>query len=578
MHGSHGENQAHFTSKGHTMSDVKSSKFKKIARIRDKATDTYIEVIQFPISKTEMGKIELAPSVVNELSGFEKKLRDAGAVLPKDKIAIKNLLEDLAKSDAPRQWVYESKTGWTADRSGYVLRTGFIGNSNIQILGVADRAHKGRQSIQTTEAGTSKDWRDTVGVYAGDSTSMIFALSVAFTAPLLAIMNRPSFGINLAGPSGTGKSTATLMAASIIGMAQVPDLLSWNATEAGLEERLAEFNDMLFPIDELRSLKGKNKKEKYERVRTFTYNLVHGRPTERHSAFEKSQAREQPGWRSILLTSNEKPISELALAAGEAREPGETRRLIDVPVLFDSLDHIFDRLPVDFDYSTLHAWKTERFKLIADACLQNHGKVLRRYIKALLARQSDLQVYIEKRIAFFLKKVGDDLDGVVARDVAEKFGLIYASGRLGIRAGIIPWAKRDLLAAIAKAYLAARDLLPDQGRVLRQGINLLRAKLSELPRASNRSAKKTDFDQLDGYRKRRDGKTFYLIKREVFNSLFNSEPQRKLVIQWLIEDSLITLAGSKDGAGTLAPQPQHQFVWRDTRRRHSYEIRRLPHR
>jgi len=558
------------------MSTETSPKFMKIARIREKARGTYLESIRFPVSETETNEIRLAPSVVNDVSAFEKKLRDAGAVLPKEAGEVRDLLTGLAKSDAPEEWILESQTGWTPDGMGFVLPNGFVGQSVAKILGVGFADKDGRQNDQRTMAGTRKAWRSSVPGIAASSTAMMLAISAAFAAPLLTIMNRASFGINLVGPSATGKTTATLMGASVIGIGRVADLLSWNATEAGLEERLAAFNGMLFPIDELRSLKEKTPKEQYRRVRMLAYHLAQGAPTRRHSSFELTQASRPQRWSAIMLTSNERPISELAHAADETREPGEARRLIDVQVLFDGQDHIFDRLPGDFDYSAFQSWKAGQFKKAADACLENHGKTFRKFVNSLLAEKPKLHRYVEARVAFFAKKVVNKLDGDIARDVADKFGLIYAGGMLGIRHNLLPWDKKELCAAIAKAYVAARDLLPDDGVALRKGITLLRAKLSELPLVSKKSAKKTDFDQIDGYRKRRNkGPDLYLIKREQFNLLFTSNKQRELVIDWLIQNQLITLATPKNTMSGLPPQPQHQFVWPD-RRRNSYKVKELP--
>ncbi len=102
---------------------------------------------------------------------------------------------------------------------------------------------------------------------------------------------------------------------------------------------------------------------------------------------------------------------------------------------------------------------------------------------------------LKRRIAFFVRHVCDEYDGDVARDVAEKFGLIYAAGRLGIRCGLLPWDKPELLDALTKCYIGARDLLPDDGVAIRQGITALRAKLHELPRTSKKAAAATDFDR-----------------------------------------------------------------------------------
>ena len=166
----------------------------------------------------------------------------------------------------------------------------------------------------------------------------------------------------------------------------------------------------------------------------------------------------------------------------------------------------------------------------------------------------------------------DEYDGDVARDVAEKFGLIYAAGRLGIRCGLLPWGKPELLDALTKCYIGARDLLPDDGVAIRQGITALRAKLRQLPRISKKAVAKTDFGQIDGYRERRKNVNRCFIKRDVFNSIFASGTQRALVIEWLIQKQRITLATPKASAGAPSPEPQEQFIWPDHKRRRSFEI------
>ena len=65
----------------------------------------------------------------------------------------------------------------------------------------------------------------------------------------------------------------------------------------------------------------------------------------------------------------------------------------------------------------------------------------------------------------------------------------------------------------------------------------------------------------------------YVIKRDAFNSLFASETQRALVIEWLIQKQRITLATAKTSAGAPSPKPQEQFIWPDGKRRRSFEIR-----
>jgi hypothetical protein len=152
-------------------------------------------------------------------------------------------------------------------------------------------------------------------------------------------------------------------------------------------------------------------------------------------------------------------------------------------------------------------------------------------------------------------------------DVAEKFGLIYAAGRLGIRCELLPWDKTELLDALSNCYFGARDLLPDDGVAVRQGIMAL------MPRIAKKVDAETDYDDVDGYRERRKKVNRYFIKRDAFNSIFVSGTQRALVIERLIQKQRITLATPKASAGASSPKPQEQFVWPDGTRRRSFEIR-----
>ena len=94
---------------------TKAIQIRKVARVRDKATGDYFEIIEFPVSNTERSRIELPPSVVVDISAFERRLRDAGAILPKNNT--RDFLRAVARRKAPLELVYEAQTGWTEDRS-----------------------------------------------------------------------------------------------------------------------------------------------------------------------------------------------------------------------------------------------------------------------------------------------------------------------------------------------------------------------------------------------------------------------------------------------------------------------------
>jgi hypothetical protein len=547
---------------------------RKTARIKDKANDLFLEVIEFPVSQSETGSLELPPSVVCELATFEKRLRDAGAVLPKDETELKSLLVEVAKSDAPEERIYEAHTGWIEDGKAFVTINGVIGLPSARIIGINRSNAVDDPSGRLTTSGTWKSWRRRVGEIARLSSIMMLAICVALAGPLLAIKSRQSFTICLFSRTRVGKSIASLIGASVIGIGRITDLITWNLTDARLEQRLAEYNDCIFPIDDLMTMTG-TAQDRYLRTRGLAYKLAQGWVTGRHDSYARANDGVHRRWRCISITSNEKSIRDLAKAVKMERQHGEALRLIDQPAALNGLDHIFDRLPRNIPASDFQGWKRGTFAKIAGACEKNHGKAFKKYIKSLIAHGRGVERYIDERIAFFVGHVCDEFDGDVARAVAEQYGLIYAGGMLGIRYGLLPWHKAELLAAIAKCYFAARALLPDDGVAVREGVKNLRARLRRLQRISKwskRKAAKANFDQLDGYRERLAGRTRYVIKRDVFNSIFASTTQKDLVVEWLIQKQRITLATPRAFEGAIDPMPKEQFTWPDGERRRSYEI------
>src|ERR1700761_6877402 len=200
------------------MSTLTNGKIRKIARTHNKANDSYSEVIQFPDSQSATKRIELLPSVVHDLSALEKNLRDAGAALPKDDHELRELLQSVANSDAPTEWVYEAQTGWTRDRQAFVTLDGVIGSGgSANVKGVKRAQAVGDLSGRLSTNGTVDQWRDTVGKACLNSTILMTAISASLAAPLLTIVNRLSFTINLFGKPRSGKTIATLAAGSVIG-------------------------------------------------------------------------------------------------------------------------------------------------------------------------------------------------------------------------------------------------------------------------------------------------------------------------------------------------------------------------
>jgi hypothetical protein len=541
-------------------------KIKKARRLRDKATNTYVEEIKFRRSDGKVGILQLPPSNVHDRHSFERALRDAGAVLPNHTDELKTLLTGVAASNAPEH-VYEAQVGWVEGGKAYVTTDGVIGESSEKVIGVKPLIVEELGNL--SQSGDWRAWRDTVATLAADSSIMMFAICAALAGPLLFFVERQSVSFCIFGRTRLGKSIATLMGGSVQGIGRVADMINWHITETHMEQRLPEYNDGFCPIDDFQTMKG-SERQKYVRIRSLAYRLYQGRAKGVDDFYAETHGGHRRPRRCIMLTSSERSIRSLAKSAKLEREPGEALRLIDVPARFGGQSHIFDRRAGEVEQFA--QWRENRFKEIAEACRDNHGSVLHRYIELLLPRRNEIKAYVERWTAHFVDHVCDELDGDIARDVARTFGLLFAAGMLGIEVELLPWSQQELLDAIKKCYRGARRLLPDKGVALRRGIRALELRLRSLPSLA-KLPKGTDYEGLHGYRAREPDFYRCMIKREAFNAIFPSTSDCNLILNWLLQTRRITTAVSKNATPGSSPQPKEQFPWADGQRRRSVEIR-----
>jgi putative DNA primase/helicase len=246
----------------------------------------------------------------------------------------------VAHSEAPETFVYQAQGGWTEPPGKtFVLPDGAISEENTNIFGVSPSYAMDDPRGRRKTSGSLTSWRDTVGQTALLSSLFMFTISVAFAAPLLAITRRQSFGFCIYGKTRSGKTIATCVGCSVIGIGLAEHLIGWNITDSRLEERLAEFNDLIFPIDDLSSMTGRSR-EKYGRLRNITYRISQGAATGRHSSFATAHGGAQSAWRTIVVTSAEKSIRDMASEAKTERQGGEGLRMIDLPAILDGSSHL----------------------------------------------------------------------------------------------------------------------------------------------------------------------------------------------------------------------------------------------
>jgi Domain of unknown function (DUF927) len=527
---------------------------KKDALIEDLADHEFLQRYTFTREDGSEGSVELRPADADRWETFRDRLRNKNGHLS---ILTKQAIESAAASQPQMRLSYAEATGWRPGNKTFVLPARVIGANSKKIRGVPESKGSIPHSYLRPK-GKPAAWLTLIGSKAAKSSGMMLAISSAFAAPLLRFANEQSFGLCLAGKTGGGKTTATLAASSVFAVGNGDQLLSWNATLAGLEPALRSHNDCLMIVDDLNKMPASTDKEKYLSTKNFAHNLATGSAKRRSPTFDVN-SNNGGQYRMISLTSAETTVEQLAAKCGQQRG-GDARRLIDVPVYFDGLDHIFDRVPNGSKISS--ADLQDLFVSIQRACSEHHGHIFTKYIRFLIGSKTTLRNTITKHSRVFRAKVPTAANDIVGADIVRKFGLIYAGGALAIEGVDLPWNRLDLLRAILKCCTASLETLSSEQRTLEAGWRLLKTRLMDLPRGP--SIKRAGYDAVDGYVEQQPGRYRCIIRTDKFNRIFDNPLQRRLVTDELARRDWITRSRSRESQG--------QFVWPDGIRRRSLEI------
>ena len=303
---------------------------KLVAVAEDEATGEFTAIIEFRDIDGRIRRIEQPKSNLRKTELIREALDNAGAHLTSNNTESRNAISALSKSaDIAERWKYASSVGWYDGHRAFVLSDRVIGRARGCALIFPPRDRKDHQRFELSRKGGYKEWLKSVAEPAQYSSYMVLGICMALAAPLLDFLDFHSFGILLAGPSKAAKSTALVVAGSVIGIAREKALSNFRTTDAAFGELPAAFNDMVMLINELGLLKG-SAKNRYERIRDFSYGMAEGRGTTYSKFVVHDGVDCSHKWRSLVYATGEETLDEIALAAGQSRSMGESIRWIDL--------------------------------------------------------------------------------------------------------------------------------------------------------------------------------------------------------------------------------------------------------
>ena len=392
-----------------------------IARTRDSNGCNHGRLLAF---RDADGQLKIIPIPCSELQGdgleVRKRLADEGLYINPYKPARIYLVDYILNSETEQVTLCVERTGWYENL--FILPKQTIGNNGSEQCLFQPKALNHKPGI--AQKGELHQWQ-ALSKLCINNSRLVFAVSSAFAAPLLSLVDDESGGFNLFGQSSTGKSTALKVACSVYGR---PDYRQqWRATVNGLEAVCTAHNDCLLVLDEIGEMEPRD-------LGKCCYMVANGQGKARANESVRSQ------WRTLMLSSAENTLAQYISETGRPVKAGQSVRLIDIPADPGSGFGLFENL---------HGFNSgsEFSEALKEQAKQAYGLPIVDYLKALSQKVEQnrlgfLDTVHQFRQGFTGEFVHDKAAGQVMRG-ANRFALVAYAGELATELGITQWPKGE---------------------------------------------------------------------------------------------------------------------------------------
>ena len=406
-----------------------------LAFTRDHGNEAWGRLLQF---KDRDGNTHLWPMPMEMLSGDCTELRSnlyrkGLSYIAKGKPAA--LLAQYLQTTYPdkgRRARCVDSTGWHGDHV-FILPTEQIGSDDSEEV-----VYQGNIDSVVSQKGSVSGWIEAIGKYCVDNSRLIFAASMAFTAPVIKLIGSENFGVNLFGSSSTGKTTSLRVACSVWGGRDY--MLRWRATGNGLEGTATAHNDLFMALDELAEVSP-------HEAGSIAYMLSNGDGKKRANRDGSTKASKK--WRTCYLSAGEITLAEHMATAGKQAKAGQEVRLADIPA--NTGKHgVFEELHGFNDGGKLSQY-------FVHSTGEQYGHVGIQFLKCLVEDSAGIPDQVKKIKTDFVTSVcPSGADGQVQR-VAGFFGTVAAAGEYATANGLTGWPKNAAINAAATCFKALLD-------------------------------------------------------------------------------------------------------------------------
>ena len=414
-----------------------SARLEVKARTRDTDSREWGTLVRFADPDDKIKQLVIPARSFNgdglEASG--RLLSEGLTIAPKSRQLVIEYLQTQTPDKRART---TNRTGWhgVGDDLVFVLPDGSIGQSVDEWLFSDNKP----DSSLFRQRGTLKQWREHVAALCVGNSRLTFAVSVAFAAPLLHLIEMESGGFHYRGTTSSGKTSALYMAGSVCGSPEY--LQRWRSTDNGLESTALSHCDALLTLDELKMIDARIAGES-------AYMLANGSAKVRANV--NGGARNTAKWRLLFLSAGELSLSQHVAEAGKKTPAGAELRMADIPA---DAGHGLGC------FENLHGFENghEFAKALGVAVNRYYGTAFPAFIEHALKHRETLRDSLTDARQRFEKATLTQAASGQAQRVAARFALVGAAGELATDWGITGWPPGEAMQAgitCFKAWLQA---------------------------------------------------------------------------------------------------------------------------
>ena len=477
--------------------------------IHDIDTNTYFFVVKATIVDGSAVYVLCPRAELANPTEVHRKLLDDGADVTNDRKGFCGHFKKALEAAKPAAFSLSQRIGWHHDGMFVTRDRTYRADKKVQPVRHRDRIVRGKPKA-FSEANFQR-LQNQLLAFASWSPYAAFSIAAGFTGPLLGLLDeREGALFYFGGKTGTGKTSLLLMAQALKGPADHRNLLTFDVTEARMQENASDSNDMTMVVDEL----GRTKGDLAAVVKRLAYGMAGGQGRQRSKAAAIQQAYGgDVTWRTILLASGELDIDAFS---SRQQQQGQLVRLIQVAMPQTLKETLFANAGFD------DAEAPQHLQALQQAAQTHDGYAMHKFLSWLVKHR---QRAIKEANAIrhrFLKNCG--ATGQVEQRIAQKFALVAAAGHLAGLAKVMPWDSDAVVKAVRQVYdqreSVAGQRVPADDAALRHAMQSLVAKATSqrlFPRVSSHGAIAANQQETAvGFRRKVNGKEIvYIAKNHV---------------------------------------------------------------